>query len=207
MEATTANFRRRLRQVNAVSKSRISIPSAEEVRVLDSRSDGQGFITCADPPWFISSLRHCLLLELVAHAAGSRWCRVLSLLRAVHPPTSTIKTPRDPREQTCRGEETRRAEDRGRTRRRTTSHPSTAGMVSPWRYRVRKRIPPRCSFVPSPPLAPLNHPLSLSLPTRVLPPARARPVPYGAENCGPVDSVFPLAEPGRRNFRKGVIRG
>lgn len=40
-----------------------------------------------------------------------------------------------------------------------------------------------------------------------LSPAVACLVPYGAENCGPVDSIFPLAEPHRRNFRKRVIRG
>lgn len=40
-----------------------------------------------------------------------------------------------------------------------------------------------------------------------LSPAVACFVPYGAENCGPVDSIFPLAEPHRRNFHKRVIRG
>jgi len=54
----------------------------------------------------------------------------------------------------------------------------------------------------TPRVRPLSLFLSLLLP-RPIPRAVACLVPYGAENCGAVDSVFPVAEPDRRNFREG----
>lgn len=60
----------------------VFLPTEEE-RVFDSRSNEQGFITYADPSWFISSLRHRLPLDPLTDVreARSRFrsCQVLSI--------------------------------------------------------------------------------------------------------------------------------
>lgn len=136
----------------------------EGVRVFDSRSNGQGFITYADPSWFISSLRYCLPLDsLVAHVK-----RDLVLGRArfylSQSPTSPVATDdKDDAASSRRTEQAKRGEERqeGTRTRRTTSYPSLLRLYR-WRYRVRKCTAPLFHLSSSCPLHPsplFSHPV------------------------------------------------
>lgn len=163
----------------------VSFARNESALSFDSRFNTDGGIHHVRWPWFISSWRRCysLLGLLAAYEARSCWCQVLSLhLRRRIAPIKTMR--RKLRDRTGRaGKETKR-KDEGRTRGETDvlSLDHITGIASLFHTRAL--------FLSLHPLLVLvlsSHPLLLSFTA-----AAARLLLYGTENCGAVDSVFPL---------------
>lgn len=145
-----------------------------------------------------------LLVAYVKRDLASRSCQVLSISLA-----GLVAT--DDKDDTAEAEGSRAGKERrrktegggGRTR-GTTSYPPlprpyrrTGGGIACESIPRRSSISP-CSLSLHPSTLAFSHPCPHGSLCLVL---------YGAENYGAVDSVFPLAVPDRRNFRRRVIRG